>query len=862
MRTSSELRRGWEALFKDPLLSMDKVKAKGFTGAITDDDLRSLYWKIYLEYLPSLNPDAWPLILAKERQGYENLKKKYIFDPNKASENNDWTLNNPLSLAEESPWTQYFKDAELQKVIRQDVERTFPDQPIFRTSEVQSVMSDILFVWCKLNPDVSYRQGMHELLAPILLIVERDKLDPKEGRESLDPVMVATFDPKYVEHDSAVLFYRIMRSAKPWFEVGLDTPIRKPARGIKGSKYGEHRGEVENKPIPIIAVCRRVQNELLKVLDYELFQHLEKQGIEPQLYGLEFPIPELFHLWDGIFAEDPNLGLVEWVCVALLVYLRKDLVGSDYAMTMHRLMKFPSMDQLGTTVSQFIDSAKGLRQRYAQRALLLASNSGRPAQPTSQGQPIEPVARPSSSRRPHVPWLNHTDRQVFTPVPSPAAPSQEPRSPSSQRAYPPVSYPPVATGSPRDARRNSAGSGKQSASSPVPSPPLSPKSQPDAHKPDQVQVHMAHLTKQLQHYRERDRTLVKKIERTVGILRDILRTEEGVQVVRRAAEIEGVVAELVAVAGELKPPSISDGGGDNPAQAQIGKLEAESLVKGPTSAVGSDKATFDAMNAADKMESRNSQNDPTPAVPAQSVALAVNPTDALLIPKPSDSSSSPPNALATAPPGKPYPRWGSSAEIRNSPAPSPTISISSTSGSTTQGYFLGKPGGHNLPSAASTTSSASDSGSAVLRPNTPDPWATESTDGTEDEVLADVFEDPWADHGDGRTGGTGVGAGGRRKGSSSDIRHGTGAAGGDLQRKSNPPSLARVPPAQQTRAVEATAPVQAVEPVHSVSPTSPRTARTTLKSRDPLGAGFAVGGGGGLTVPQRSEVKVDPLLRS
>ena len=35
-------------------------------------------------------------------------------------------------------------------------------------------MTDILFIYCKLNQDVSYRQGMHELLAPLYWVLEHD----------------------------------------------------------------------------------------------------------------------------------------------------------------------------------------------------------------------------------------------------------------------------------------------------------------------------------------------------------------------------------------------------------------------------------------------------------------------------------------------------------------------------------------------------------------------------------------------------------------------------------------------------------------------------------------------------------------
>ncbi|KAJ3188805.1 TBC1 domain, member 5 [Gaertneriomyces sp. JEL0708] len=392
MRSVHEIRNAWNAFFSDPMLSMDSVRQRGINGDITADDLRSLYWKIYLDYLPSLNPDAWPVILSKERQGYAELKKKYIFDPNEVADGaSDWSLNNPLSLSEESPWTVYFKDIELQKIIRQDVERTFPDQPMFREKEIQDIMVAVLFIWCKLNPDVSYRQGMHELLAPILLVVEQDRLPPlpadsTSGDVKLDPVIAAVFDADFFEHDAAVLFYRLMKAAKPWFEVGSESDPPRTGRSIRKSNYDEHRnsGQHAVSKVPVIAFCSRVQNDLLRALDVALYTHLEKQGIEPQLYGIrwlrllfgrEFPIPQLLTVWDGLFADDANLSLVEFLCVAMLLYLRKDLLGEDYAMTLHRLMKFPPPEQLETDAAQFILSARGLRERYNQNALLMSSKS-------------------------------------------------------------------------------------------------------------------------------------------------------------------------------------------------------------------------------------------------------------------------------------------------------------------------------------------------------------------------------------------------------------------------------------------------------------------------------------------------------
>jgi len=58
--------------------------------------------KIFLDYIPNLETSSWQIEIDKERQHYEDLKSKFIFDPNKANkEEANWIVNNPLSLEEE-----------------------------------------------------------------------------------------------------------------------------------------------------------------------------------------------------------------------------------------------------------------------------------------------------------------------------------------------------------------------------------------------------------------------------------------------------------------------------------------------------------------------------------------------------------------------------------------------------------------------------------------------------------------------------------------------------------------------------------------------------------------------------------------
>eukprot|EP00842_Homolaphlyctis_polyrhiza_P006222 jgi/Hompol1/6600/HPOL_001397-RA len=373
---------------------------------------------IFLDIVPSVvSETSWRLLLEKERKLYSDLKERFIFDPAKAKEASDWSLNNPLSLSDESPWKQYFADMELRKLIMQDVERTFPEQEIFRDPAVQLLMSNVLFIWSKLNPEISYRQGMHELLGIVLIVVDGDKVELEQSAENADSYGVM-FDKDYVEHDAATIFFRMMHSLKTWYEVG---------EGSSASfKSSEQRNRAASKTIPIVAACKRIQGELLMTLDQELARHLDSHGVEPQLYGLrwlrllfarEFTLTQVLTLWDGLFASDTNLALTEWVAVAMLIFIREQVLASDFSGMMQVLMKYQPIDHIST--SEFIASARGLRDRYHTKssgtvyiALVPGDSVDQPSTP-QQKYPSATItsSRPKRSTAPWVAYDTHTQSQ-------------------------------------------------------------------------------------------------------------------------------------------------------------------------------------------------------------------------------------------------------------------------------------------------------------------------------------------------------------------------------------------------------------------------------------------------------------------
>jgi TBC1 domain family protein 5 len=142
-----------------------------------------------------------------------------------------------------------------------------PDNVYFRQPATQNMMLDILFVWCKMHPDIGYRQGMHEILAPLLWVVERDAIDVGHEKAGvMDHTLADMLNSEYVEHDTHMLFSIIMQTAK-FFYAPAET------------------GSI-TKDTPMLARSSRIFEGSLPRVDPELHAHLVKLEIVPQIFLL------------------------------------------------------------------------------------------------------------------------------------------------------------------------------------------------------------------------------------------------------------------------------------------------------------------------------------------------------------------------------------------------------------------------------------------------------------------------------------------------------------------------------------------------------------------------------------------------
>ncbi|CAH2991837.1 unnamed protein product [Chilo suppressalis] len=290
---------------------------------------RGLAWSILLQALPSLQSDMIAS-LKSHRKYYDDLKMKLSMDPRAVID------DDPLSQSDESVWKQHFCDNELKAVIMQDVVRTFPDELYFRDKDVQDTLVRVLFFWARSHPHIGYRQGMHEIVAPILFELFQDRrFAPKDLGNTLECVL----DDDFLEHDSYMLFNAVMKGLERFYTTGEVVPT--PSGRLPTSKSAHNPNEV-------IRYLDQVREEYLIPLDHEVASHLAACNITMELFGIrwlrllfgrEFARGEIPHLWGFIFADGPSLPYIHFILVSMLISLRHILIDAEPGAVLSALMR-------------------------------------------------------------------------------------------------------------------------------------------------------------------------------------------------------------------------------------------------------------------------------------------------------------------------------------------------------------------------------------------------------------------------------------------------------------------------------------------------------------------------------------------
>ncbi|XP_035657482.1 TBC1 domain family member 5-like [Branchiostoma floridae] len=351
----------WKRLFTSPDY-IRTVRQAALRGELRSCRFRSVCWRLFLEVIPESQSD-WTYKVKQWRSMYNDIRDMHIVNPRQKAKELDLAISNPLSQEEESPWNQFFKDEELRDMISQDVRRTFPEIEFFQKKDLREMMINILFCYARENTRLGYRQGMHELLAPVIFVLHCDHQAFLHASEISTTPDIArlVLDPAYLENDAYAMFCQIMETVEPWYShLCVETPPASQNHDI--AMQVPFSNPEDSAPSPaIVTKLTRVQDQILKKHDHTLHAHLRRLQIPPQVYGIrwirllfgrEFPLQDLLFLWDAIFSDGISFGLVDYVFVAMLLYIKNLLVSSDYQTCMTTLMRYPPMGDVHFLVNK------------------------------------------------------------------------------------------------------------------------------------------------------------------------------------------------------------------------------------------------------------------------------------------------------------------------------------------------------------------------------------------------------------------------------------------------------------------------------------------------------------------------------
>lgn len=292
----------FNSLFGRPVSEGDslvfRIQQKAWTGCLPPS-LRGISWRVLLGLLPnSTSVELWAKEFQSQFISYKKLKEENLPRIDKVSIDPLTALSGETQSEE---WTNYYKDIELSNFIQGDLNRLYMngiDDEYFQTSHRREILLSILFLWSVRNRDISYRQGMHEIVGPILFSLENElqhwgEMVNRGEIEPSHPLKQVLLD-ECVEAYTFWIFDRIMLELKILYD---------PTPTAHGKESQPH----------VVRFCTTVQEHFLRDLDPDLCAHLEDSYVQAQLYGMrwcrllfgrEFHMTDsmCFKLWDYIFA--------------------------------------------------------------------------------------------------------------------------------------------------------------------------------------------------------------------------------------------------------------------------------------------------------------------------------------------------------------------------------------------------------------------------------------------------------------------------------------------------------------------------------------------------------------------------------
>ena len=248
--------------------------------------LRPLIWKSLIGFFPLKDLSKWGKITIQKKSDYQKIIEKYKYYPNEIKDEKHLVIINQID---------------------KDLPRTRFDVPFFEDKNINNeketnydVLRRILFFYANEHGEVSYIQGMNEIIAIIFYIFSKDDNE---------------FCKEYSESDSYYTFEILMEQIKEIFQ-------------MDDLNYSELFLTLQIKEI----------KKILKKMEPDLFNYFKKIGLEIDnfvmrwilvLFAHEFKIDNAVNFWDRLFTQQDKMKFICYISVAIIKSNKKNIMEMD-----------------------------------------------------------------------------------------------------------------------------------------------------------------------------------------------------------------------------------------------------------------------------------------------------------------------------------------------------------------------------------------------------------------------------------------------------------------------------------------------------------------------------------------------------
>ena len=381
-------------IFKEKILlnpyRVEDLKKYAIEAQLTKVSLRPMAWKIFLGVLPnSSSLRDWVEIISNQREEYKKKLKKYC----KIKK----FVGDPLGGGKKKKKVEGpVEDTDLKDLINKDLDRTHQEMDIFLQNKIKNILANVLYIWSKENSEVSYRQGMNELLAIIFIVFYpfyfTCNRKPKNTKENIvdflkdinlykDDLYIFFHDEDEIQSDLFYTFEALMKKGM----TNLFDPhiLQKDEPGYKLYEIFPQMWKDdsnENNPTYVYRRSSLLIKEKLKSLDNDLYTHFKKIDLNCEsflqrylrcIFCREFNLDDVYIIWDLIFYDNYmnrknqkyDFIYMEYICIAMIFKIRDTLKDADQNECFSILFKYPETKD----IMDIIKLAKKVEQAISER---------------------------------------------------------------------------------------------------------------------------------------------------------------------------------------------------------------------------------------------------------------------------------------------------------------------------------------------------------------------------------------------------------------------------------------------------------------------------------------------------------------